>query len=180
MSTKEKRDRLFKGGRPNIRPLQIFDGDRYHKDIGILWVSYSKGKFFVDIPSGLDNAGFIDALDVIMKNRELLMIDDTNEQYSGVGPIAVVSVGGDGWKIEPHVVFFPWATTRNKLRGTVSFFQMARYKKIGCCMVYSLAESRPLFDKVQKYGVLNYVGRIPNGDSRGRGDEYLFTIRGTK
>jgi hypothetical protein len=176
MSTKERRDRLFKGGRPIIRELLVIDGDSFHKDVGLLWVSYSKGNFFHDVERGLSKEDFVEVLKNILNTRDCFIAEDRNSALKGYGPVGVIAIKTDGWKIEPHAVYFPWATARNKIRAAVSFFQMIRYKKIGCCVVYSLMYSKPLFDKVQEYGVLNYVGRIPNGDARG--DEYMYTIKG--
>jgi len=173
---KEKRDRLFKGGRPNIRPLIISEGDRYSRDLGILWAAHNRVPFY-DFPKDLSRENFAKSVEDISKIRELLIIDDYSKEYtSGNGPIAVFFISGDGWRIEPHTVIFPWATARNKLRCAVAFLQMARYKKIGVCLIKSIKESKPLFDKCIEYGVLHYVGRIINGDPRG--DEYLYSVRG--
>ena len=177
MTQKEKRDRLFKSGRPLIRPLQIYDGEKYHKDIGILWVAYSKEPFY-SFPEGLSKTEFVEVIKEMVSTREVMMIDDTNSEYRESGPVAMITVQTDGWKIEPHTSIFPWATTRNKLRGVVSFFQMVRYKKIGVCIIYSLQQSKSLFDKCIKYGVLHYVGKIVNGDPRG--DEYIYSVRGKR
>ena len=174
---KEKRDRLFKRGRPNIRPLIIEENGKPHKDIGLLWVAYKKGSFPL-FPVDMKEPEFFQYVLKLSDEHGLYVAEDYNKEYEGLGPIAVISVKTDGWKVEPHTNFFNWATVRNKLRSTVAFFQMVRYQKIGCCVVYSLIDSKPLFDKVQEYGVLNYVGRIPNGDMRG--DEYMYTIRGKK
>jgi hypothetical protein len=176
---KAKRDRLFKRGRPLIRPLVIEEDGKPHKDVGLMWVAYKKGAFPL-FPKGMTEAQFFDYIVDYSNDVGMYVADDYNSEYEGVGPIGFLSVKTHGIKIEPHADYFPWATTRNKLRSAVSFFQMVRYQKIGSCIVYSLIDSKPLFDKVQEYGVLNYVGRIPNGDPHGRGDEYLYTIRGKK
>lgn len=177
MTPKEKRDRLFKSGRPLIRPLQIYDGEKYHKDIGILWVAYSKEPFY-SFPEGLSKTEFVEEIKRVSEIKELLVAEDENSEYSNKGPIAIVAVSGNGWKIEPHAIYFKWSTTRNKLRSAVAFFQMVRYKKIGACVVYSMNDSKNLFDKCMEYGVLHYVGKIVNGDPRG--DEYVYSVRGKR
>lgn len=175
MTPKEKRDRLFNGSRPSFRKLQTTDGDRYHRDIAICWIAHSRKPFYTI--ETVEQVSFASKLSEMSRNCEHLIVEDRNSYYdSGYGPIALFWVGSDGWKIEPHCVFFPWATTRNKLRIIVSFLQMVRYRKIGACMVFSLDDSKSLFDKAISYGVLHYVGKIPNGDPRG--DEYLYSIRG--
>ena len=177
MNPKEKRDLLFKGGRPVFRQLNIMDGENYHKDIAICWVAHSKEKFYSI--EAEDQSGFASELAEKASILEFLVAEDHNSYYEkGSGPIGIVWVATDGWKVEPHCVFFSWATPRNKLRATVAFFQMSRYRKIGACVVYSLNNSKPLFDKTASYGVLHYVGKIPNGDPRG--DEFMYSVRGKR
>lgn len=175
--TKERRDRLFKSGRPHIRSLQIYDGDKYHKDLGILWVAHQKQPFY-SLPENLDQVKFAQEILSLSKEVELLIAEDVNTQYKQTGPVAVIGVRSDGWKIEPHAEFFKWATPKNVLKVAVAFFQMARYRKIGVCVVHSLTDSVPLFNKCCKYGVLKPVGQIPNGDPRG--DEFIYSIRGKR
>lgn len=175
---KEKRDRLFKRGRPYIRQLQIMEDGKYSKDLGILWVAHNREPFY-QFPEKMTKEDFAAHFESIEDKCEVLVVDDFNKEYkSGVGPIAVVFVHNDTWRIEPHTVLFPWATTRNKLRAAVAFLQMARYKKIGVCVVKTIEALKPLFDKCTQYGVLQYVGKIPHGDERG--DEYIYSVRGKK
>lgn len=177
MTPKEKRDLLFKGGRPVFRSLETMDGDQYHKDIAICWLAHKKTPFY-SISSD-DQDGFASELVNLANNCEVLVAEDRNTHYSsGSGPTGVVWIISDGWKVEPHCVFFPWATTRNKLRAVVAFLQMARYRKIGACVIYALEDSKALFDTVVKYGVLRHVGKIPGGDPRG--DEYMYSVRGKR
>ena len=174
--TKDKRDRLFRKSRPYFRPLQIYDGDQYHKDIGVLWAAYQEGCFH-ELPRGLEQLDFANEVEKLTQSYELWMAEDDNNSYeSHKGPIAFVSIMGDGWKIEPHCEYFPWASIRNKLRSQVAFYQMVRYKKIGVCIVKSLESDVPLHNKCKEYGVLFYVGKIINGDPRG--DEYVYSVRG--
>ena len=175
MTPKEKRGLLFKGGRPVFRSLNLMDGENYHRDVAICWLAHAKKPFYSI--TATDQKGFADELVEKSSLCEFLICEDANDHYSdGAGPIGIVWIGTDGWKVEPHSVFFSWATARNKLRSTVSFFQMARYRKIGACVVHSLQDSKPLFDKTASYGVLHYVGKIPNGDPRG--DEFMYSVRG--
>jgi len=177
MTPKEKRDRLFKGGRPLFRPLNILDGDSYHTDVAINWLAHSIEPFYHIMST--DQDGFAMELSDNSIHLEYLISEDENSYYeSGAGPIGMVWIPTDGWRVEPHCVFYPWATARNKLRSTVSFFQMVRYRKIGTCLVRSLESSKALFDKASTYGVLHYVGKVPNGDPRG--DEYLYSVRGKR
>ena len=179
MTPKERRDRLFKSGRPHIRPLEVYDGDKYHQDLALLWVAYQKNPFqWLD--KGLNQNQFAKAVEEIYRSEDLMVSEDNNRQFKDKkGVVALFSIRTDGWKYEPHVQFMPWATKKNILKATVAFLQYVRYsKKVGCIVVYSLENSLPLFDKCCEYGVLHRVGPIPNGDPRG--DEWVFTIRGKR
>jgi len=176
MKPKKLRDRLFKKDRPFIRPLEIFNGESYHKDIGILWTAHKRKPFYGY--SDLTQEDFAKEIESLSKEKELFMLEDWNKGFKEHGPIGAVAVSSDGWKIEPHVEFFQWATPKNILRSTVSFLQMMRYKKVGCVEVRCLDNTKSLCDKCTKYGVLYYVGKILGGEPRGT--EYLYTIRGRK
>lgn len=171
----ERRERLFRHSRPNLRAFEFFDGDEYHKDIKILWVAHEN--------KPLPGMGKVTQEEFVAEigntGAEILMIDDENRQYKDTGPIGVILVYGDDWKIEPHATFFPWATKKNILRSAVAFFQWARNsRKIGCVLTSVLPDGKNLYDRVCKYGVLHYVGKVINGDPRG--DEYLYTVKGKK
>lgn len=179
MTPKDKRDRLFKSGRPLIRPFQIFEGNKYGHELGILWVAYQKNPFYW-LEKNLSQTDFAKSIEEISSREDLLIWEDSNKNFkSGKGMVGVCSLSTNGWKYEPHVQFMPWATKRNKLRTTVAFLQYIRYsKKVGACVVYSLEDSIPLFDKCCEYGVLHRVGKIVNGDPRG--DEYMYSVSGKR
>ncbi len=179
MTPKEKRDKLFRKSRPKIRPLQIFDGNEYHRDMKILYIAYQKEPFYAQGP-GLDQIEFAKKIEQLSQEREILIMEDESSAYpSGFGPIAFWTYKEDGWKYEPHAQYFHWATPRNKLRATVAAVQWLRYsRKVGVCVLYALKDSKSLMDHVAKYGVLQYVGMIIGGDKRG--NEYLYSIRGKK
>lgn len=174
MTPKERRDRLFRGGRPFVRPFNLYENGQYSKDMGILWVAH-QNKPFWDFPE--DKEEFLFFVENLSERASLYMVEDKNPEYSERGPVAFVWVFNDDWQIEPHTEFFPWASKRNILRSTVSFLHMSRLSKaIGIIIVYSKRVSVPLFDKCKEYGVLRYVGKIYDGyrDS----DKYIYSSRG--
>lgn len=178
MTPQQKRERLFKRGRPFIRPLMIYDGDKYHKDIGILWTAHQKKPFY-SISPRIDQHHFADEVIGLAKQADLFMAEDDNTGYRGRGPVALILAQTDGWRIEPHMETFPWATGRNILSISIAFLQYIRYsRKVGVCIVRSLDDSVEFFKHCETYGVLHYVGKVHGGDPRG--DEYLFSVKGKK
>lgn len=178
LKPREKRERLFKKGRPIIRRLNFYDGESYHDDVKTLWVAYSKSSCYAIAP-GLKQDEFIKMLFAFDASAPLYIADDYSKSYkSGIGPVMVFQINGDDWKITPHAQVFPWATNRNKIRCAVSFLHMMKYKKIGVCVIHSLKSSVKLFDKCVEYGVLFRSGMIAGGDERG--DEYIYSIRGKR
>ena len=177
MNPKEKRDRLFKGGRPFIRPIRLYDGENYGQDIRILWVAHSKQPF-TWLDKNLSQEQFAKRIEEISSNEELLVAEDKSRKFkNGAGMVGLFSLTSDGWKYEPHFQLMPWASKRNILKTVVAFLQYIRYsKKVGACVVFSLENSISLFDKCCEYGVLFKVGKIVNGDPRG--DEYIYSISG--
>lgn len=105
--------------------------------------------------------------------------DDSPAFKSGRGQVALVVVRSDGWIFEPAWVFFEWATPLNQLRTFVALFQMMRNQKdVGACMVRVLDKDKKMMERMKKYRVLFYRGRIPNGSANG--DICLFSINGKK
>ena len=178
MKPKDRRDRLFKTSRPNIRELQLVDQQGYTKDMGILWGAYKQGSFKIPDVSQEQFADYM--MSEVQPYEKKWLIEDTNAKYSnGYGPVGMVCAAYNGWELEPHFEPFEWASDRNILRSAVSFFQMMRYDKdVGIVNVYSLKRSKSFFNHVSKYGVLKYATKIPDGDARG--DRYIYYIRGRK
>ena len=178
---KELRNTLFKKDRPHIRPLQVVDESGYSKDIRIIWVAH-KNKPIPFLSDVKTQDEFVTMMLDYSKRLPFYVVEDRNSEFKTTGLVALIAAKEDGWRVEPHIEFFPWATKRNVLRTCISFFQMVRYsRKIGVCVVRSLKEGANLFDKCVNYfppNVFHRVGKIPMGDTRG--DEFLYSIRGRK
>lgn len=173
VTMKHRRARLFGASRPLVRP---FDPAT---DMWVMWAAYDLNSF-PSLPSGLTikEFGALVMAQVASRSSCLVVEDDCKYFKAGRGPVCFVAVDNFGWRIEPHADFFMWATKRMKLRCTVAFLQMARYSKnVGVCVIRSLARSNNLFRHAQRYVLLNDAGRIQMGDPRG--DEYLFSIKGS-
>lgn len=175
---KAARDRLFKYGRPNIRPLDIMEEDGIGKDMAILWAAYRKGSM-PDFGELTQEQFTEKILDLLSDQYAVWISEDKNYHYpNGYGPVGLIAAHFNGWIMEPHFMPFTWATKRNKLKTNVAFMQMARYEKgVGILTVNSKEKNMNFFKHLsKKYGVLYYVGKIPKGNFGE--DNYLFYGRG--
>jgi hypothetical protein len=166
---KGNRKTLFRKSRPHIRPFA-------QEDMGWLWAAYKVGSF--KIPEGLSQQTFVDEITPRLGSFENFIVDDDSNKFkSKRGPVALICVTDDGWKYEPAIIFFKWATKKNMLRASVSFFhKSALSNRVGVCVV-KWGKST-LLDHLKKYGVLFPRGKIPMGSKTG--DEYIYSILGRK
>jgi hypothetical protein len=110
--------------------------------------------------------------------QEVLIAEDDNGKFGqGRGPVGVIGAKTNGYLYEPHIEWFSWATPKNKIRVAVSFFQKFRYRALGVIRVHALEDSAPFFRRLKKYVPLFFVGKIPGGDERGRGDDFIFYMK---
>lgn len=165
---KARRDKLFKTGKPDIRPA-VYD------DIRWVWVAARRDGF------GGTSEAFTKAYEPILaKADRLFILEDRNHTHeSGKGPVGLVMANYDGWALVPHVEWFPWATTRNKIRCTVGFLQLMKYTHdVGVIKIFSDGANTEWFKWLKRYISISLVGRIPGG--RATGEECIFYIRGRK
>lgn len=171
MTPKERKERIFKKSRPNVRRMEILDGEQYSTDFRILWAAYKAGSF--RMPE-LSQAEFIKLMESELgKFEKVWVVDDGNKAFrDGKGPVALVGTNSMGLVIEPSITFFKWATKRNILRCSVAFINMLKYStKTGICMVRCPRELRKLPDHLKGYDMLHYIGKAAD-------NEYLYSVRG--
>jgi hypothetical protein len=96
-----------------------------------------------------------------------------------MGIVGLIRTRFDGWKLEPELYKFPWATKFNVVRGMVAFLaEMKRAKTIGLCMIICGNPSIKFVERLMELKLLFRCGYIPNGypDS----PMWLFNISGKK
>lgn len=167
---------LFKKDRPIIRPFIYPDGNN-PGDLPYLWDCYKNG-LFTDLPEDLEIAQFVEIADILEQETfETHMIEDKIEdQYHPIGVVFVKSIDFENWQIEPHVFFFRNATAKIKLRAWVAFIKKTKYRKdIGACVVRADKDGAEIANKVEKAGLLRYVGKIWAG--RRGGNDYIYSVR---
>lgn len=174
MTTKERRDRLFKGERPHIRPFDL------QKDFWVLWGAYDLGSF-ASLPKGWSKELFADYLIKIIGSHSSALVSEDKCKYfkEGRGPVSLILIDNYGWRVEPIMDFFKWTTPRMVLRSQIAFLQMVRYSSdIGVCLVRSPEKYQEWFNRFREYGVLFPCGRVPYG--RQDGDETLYYVSGNR
>ena len=172
MTPKERRDRLFKPERPVVRRLEIFDGETYSKDMGILWSAYKAGSFHM--PPDLKQEDFVKAIeDQFSSFHQVWIVDDRNKAFQkGNGQVGLVLTQVTDLIVDARFGFFKWATKRNILRTTAAFLNMVKHStKTGICLVRADREQRVLPNHLKDYDLLYYVGKSSE-------KEYLYSIRG--
>lgn len=171
-SPKDLRERIFKKSKPQARVLEIFNGDSYSKDLGILWAAYKAGSFMME--EGLTQEAFVDQIEQILSAyQHVWLIDDDNTSFSsGRGPVALIGANTIDLIVEPRALFFKWATKRNILRASISYLNMLKHSsKTGIVLVRTEKTKRVLPDHLKKYDMLYYLGKQNN-------NEYLYHVRG--
>lgn len=175
---KAARDRLFRYGRPNIRPLVLKEEDGVGGDMRYLWGAYHEGSF-PDLKE-MDQSEFTDYfIEYISQFYAAWVVEDKNHHYrDGYGPIGIITATFNGWELQPVFIPFKWISNRNMLKMVVAFFQMARYEQGIGILSLSSGESGVnfLMKTAKRYNVIYYVGKIPRGN---HGDNrYMFYGRG--
>lgn len=144
-----------------FRPLE--------SDQELLWEAYLEGSF--PLQEGLSKIAFLAWFGNILPRRQEWLIVETTR------PIALVGANFNGWRYEPHVEFFAWATKREILESTCEFFRrLSKLDTVGVAVVRALPNSKTLFDHVAKRGLLQYIGCMPKGDYRGH--EHIYSVPG--
>ncbi len=161
---RQNRDRLFRTGRPLLRRFES-------RDVNWLWVAYRNDG------GNQDEVTFKEDMIVHLESQwdRVTMAEDRNAGFeSGAGPVGLFHATFDDWVLQPHVTWFPWASTRNKLRCTVQYLmQLRNSRNIGVALVRAI--DRNWFARLKKYVPIYPVGKVPHGHPDG--DEFWFYVR---
>ena len=164
---------LFRNNKPVIRPFEPIDNDSAG-DMPFIWDAYKRGDM-ENMPENLSMDAFIDLVDESLSQfQEAWVVEDYNGE--SLKMVGVVLGKNNGWLLEPHVQYFKSATARNKLRTYVAFLKKTKYRKdIGACLLRVPKDTMNLANRVEKYGIIEYVGKIWNGTPTG--NQYLYSVR---
>lgn len=145
-----------------------------------MWAAYDLGSF-PDAKPGLTREEYAQSVRAVLAlHSQCLLVEDYDKHFKdGRGPVALVMVDNFGWRIEPHFIFFRWATPRMRLRAHVAFYQMVRYSAdVGVCVVRSPQRYSKFFNRLQDYGILFPCGKVPYGSPEGH--EFIYSVPGAR
>lgn len=171
-----KREGLFRKSKPVLRLFTSHEDNELGPDMGILWAAYKSGSFEF---GPMDQHTFASFILQRLQGLGVWLMEDENKGFrKGSGPVCIVTIRSNGWKIEPEVHWFSWATKRNKLRCATAFIQKTCYdKSVGCCE-FRASEGK-LLHHVKKYvPKLRFAGKIWFGTPAG--DQFIYSIKGAK
>ena len=96
---------------------------------------------------------------------KLTVVEDDNQNFrAGRGLVAMIVTKWDGWRVEPELFKFPWATKFNVVRGMVAYLlEMKRSRFIGVCRVECKESSKQFMERLTELKLLFRCGYIPNG-----------------
>jgi len=157
---------LFRSGRPIFRPVNLIEDPGEISDVECLWRSYQHEPYLY-FGRGLSRPNFARTLE-LMSGRITIWVAQYNPAAISKPPLfAVVTLQDDGWRVEPHTHYLPWATPKDILMSPT----------IGYCVIYSHAETKNLFDRCA-WGLLESAGTIDRETPRKK--EHVYLARGAK
>jgi len=164
---------LFKKSKPVLRPLAPMTEDDFG-DVPYLWDAYKKN-LLGEVPENMSMEEFIEwAKGIFIQIPKMWIVEDT--VYGKLQPVAIVFSTYNGWTLEPHVVYFDKATPRAIIRAYVAFLKKTKYdKSIGACIIRVDKKNRALPNRLEKMGLIEWVGKIWGG--KPDGNEYLYSMR---
>jgi len=155
--------------KPKVREIQ-----NHH--LRWLWAAYKLGAFAEVVPEGLDDNGFEEAIVDLLASVDFGWVIEAQGE-EGLRPVGVVlgQSRAAGRGVEPHVDWFPWATTRNRLEGIAVFLRdVSKQLKI---FVFAEEGDTRFWSWYNKRRMLVGGGRVIDYFSRGE-HAYLYYTAG--
>ena len=128
--------------------------ENYDEFVKWAWGAYSTGGII-----GLQSPEGLTVEDFRAEFAEMVARFDAAWLLRSQGrPVGLMLGAESQHRTEPHVFWFPWVTSRQRLECTVKFLLIA--KRTRTILVFAKEEDESFFAHVCKYGVLRRVGRI--------------------
>lgn len=151
--TGKKKWRLSKtlSRRVEIRPIE-------NEDVKYAWAAYKQGKFTeVGLPSGLGASEFkVEFEKFVLANAHAAwtVLAETKKGFMPIG--LALGQWGPAFMIIGNIEWFPWASRRNIVEGTVYLFNKLRkeFPVIG----FAREEHKPLYEACLMHGIMHRIG----------------------
>ncbi len=138
-----------------------------------LYVAYVKGAF--KAPEGMSPLEFDEWMGASLRAM-FGMVYALTAPFDGEDrPVGLVAAHEKDHRIEPHVIWFPWATPRNKIECSVKFLHSMRFTNV--IVIYTPKEDRRFYDHLLRYGMMKVVGPIDDWYGLGKGAR-MYQTRG--
>lgn len=123
-------------------------------DFRWLWAAYKKDSFPKEsFPEGLPKEEFDERVrDYLSRFHEWYLL-------SAEKPVGVVMILTDGYRFEPHVKWFSWATPRQKMETAGKFLNIMRHDGFLGVIYMSEGESK-FMEHLEKRGIVRMVGKV--------------------
>lgn len=129
-----------------------------------MWVAYQKGDFEeLQFNPGLNSEEFTEYLDAIIENYysrdgTIVVCEAYFAEYGAPAPVCVTFVDKSQLAFFPHVIWFGWATPRNRIESTINFLK--DLVKDGNVIIFSKRETIFFFSHMARYGILDRRGTL--------------------
>lgn len=106
---------------------------------------------------GMEMEAFKDALGQILAafNAHYFLMAKNGGESKPVGFIGAVD---NGYRMEPHALWFPWATDRNRLESWLNFLNKIRVTRLAIVIVPE--KELNIYKHLERYGVIQRRGTI--------------------
>ena len=127
-----------------------------HEHAKWLWAAYKMGAF-PDLLQDISETDFAWEIGPVLETYDFATIAKAKKPgRDGLTPVGIFLVSLVGAHAEPHVIWFPWATPRNKLELVIKF--LIALNKDYTTIVNSKEENKRFFEHLCKYGILRRIG----------------------
>ena len=138
--------------RIEVRPIE-------NHDVKYAWATYKQGKLTeMGLPPDLSATDFKTEFEKFVLTKSHAAWTVSAETTQGFMPIGLaLGQWGPAFMIVSAIKWFPWATCRNIVEGTVSLFSRMRNEKFPA-IGFANDEHRPLYEACCMHGIMQRIG----------------------
>lgn len=133
-----------------------------------MWVAHKRGAIFPE--SELDKFDFIEQVNKLWSESDFVLVAPTPH---GSIPVGMVSFIGDTYKVEPDILWLPWASPRNKAESWGHILNEVRREHLG--IIHAREEDIHFFWRMKDYGLIRNSGKIRHYFGRGKDTQVFYS-----